>query len=59
MTDTASSTPGPKYRDVREYLEELDHRGLLRRVSRTTNKDTEVMPLVRVKSRDVVYDVVV
>lgn len=36
-----------KYRDVREYLEELDSRGLLRRVSRTTNKDTEVMPLVR------------
>jgi 4-hydroxy-3-polyprenylbenzoate decarboxylase len=28
-------------------LEELDRRGLLRRVSRTTNKDTEVMPLVR------------
>jgi UbiD family decarboxylase len=45
MTD--SSAPGPKYRDVREYLEELDRRGLLRRVSRTTNKDTEVMPLVR------------
>jgi len=36
-----------KYRDVREYLEELDRRGLLRRVSRTTNKDTEVLPLVR------------
>ena len=47
MTDTASSAPGPKYRDVREYLEELDRRGLLRRISRTTNKDTEVMPLVR------------
>ena len=47
MTDTASPVPGPKYRDVREYLEELDRRGLLRRVSRTTNKDTEVMPLVR------------
>ena len=45
MTD--SSAPGPKYRDVREYLDELDRRGLLRRVSRTTNKDTEVMPLVR------------
>jgi len=44
---TNSSSPGPKYRDVREYLEELDRRGLLRRVSRTTNKDTEVMPLVR------------
>jgi UbiD family decarboxylase len=44
---TTSSAPGPKYRDVREYLEELDRRGLLRRVSRSTNKDTEVMPLVR------------
>ncbi len=47
MTDTASSAPGPKYRDVREYLEELDRRGLLRRVSRPVNKDTQVMPLVR------------
>jgi UbiD family decarboxylase len=47
MTDTPSPAPGPKYRDVREYLEELDRRGLLRRVSRTTNKDTEVLPLVR------------
>ena len=36
-----------KYRDVREYLEELDRRGLLRRVSRPVNKDTQVMPLVR------------
>lgn len=36
-----------KYRDVREYLEELDRRGLLRRVSRSINKDTQVMPLVR------------
>jgi len=44
---TASTEPGPVYRDIREYLGELDRRGLLRRVSRTTNKDTEVMPLVR------------
>lgn len=44
MTD--SSATG-KYRDVREYLEELDRRGLLRRVSRSINKDTQVMPLVR------------
>ena len=36
-----------KYRDVRDYLEELDRRGLLRRVSRSINKDTQVMPLVR------------
>lgn len=44
---TTPSGSGPKYRDVREYLDELDRRGLLRRISRTTNKDTEVMPLVR------------
>ncbi len=44
---TKPSESGPIYRDVREYLDELDRRGLLRRVSRTTNKDTEVMPLVR------------
>jgi 4-hydroxy-3-polyprenylbenzoate decarboxylase len=44
---TSSSAPKAIYRDVREYLEELDRRSLLRRVTRTTNKDTEVMPLVR------------
>ncbi len=35
------------YRDVREHLKALDERGLLVRVSRTINKDTELMPLVR------------
>jgi len=44
---TAAATPGPVYRDIRAYLGELDRRGLLRRVGRPTNKDTEVMPLVR------------
>lgn len=44
---TASTESGPVYRDIRDYLVELDRRGLLRRVTRTTNKDTEVMPLVR------------
>ena len=44
---TASATPDPVYRDIRDYLGELDRRGLLRRVGRPTNKDTEVMPLVR------------
>src|SRR5262245_10274748 len=44
---TASTAPGPVYRDIRAYLGELDRRGLLRRVVRPTNKDTEVMPLVR------------
>src|SRR6516225_10711486 len=44
---TASATPDPVYRDIRDYLGELDRRGLLRRVGRPTNKDSEVMPLVR------------
>ena len=35
------------FKDVREYLRELDRRGLLVRVSRKTNKDTEICPLVR------------
>jgi len=43
----ASTEAGPVYRDIREYLVELERRGLLRRVTRMTNKDTEVMPLVR------------
>jgi UbiD family decarboxylase len=35
------------YKDVREYLDELERRGLLVRVERRTNKDTEICPLVR------------
>jgi 4-hydroxy-3-polyprenylbenzoate decarboxylase len=38
---------GPIYRDIREYLAELDRRDLLIHVKRLMNKDTEVMPLVR------------
>ena len=38
---------GPVYRDIREYLAELDRRDLLIHVTRVMNKDTEVMPLVR------------
>ncbi len=37
----------PLYRDIREYLSELDRRDLLIHVTRVMNKDTEVMPLVR------------
>jgi UbiD family decarboxylase len=44
---TSQATNRGVYRDIREYLDELDRRGLLRRVTRRTNKDTEVMPLVR------------
>ena len=34
-------------RGLREHLQELDRRGLLRRVSIPVNKDTELHPLVR------------
>ena len=37
----------PLYRDIREYLTELDRRKLLIHVTRIMNKDTEVTPLVR------------
>jgi len=35
------------YKDLRELIAELDKRGLLVRVTRKINKDTELMPLVR------------
>jgi hypothetical protein len=38
---------GPNYRDIREYLAELDRQDLLIHVKRIMNKDTEIMPLVR------------
>jgi hypothetical protein len=50
QTGTESEPPargGPLYRDIREYLAELDRRELLIHVTRSMNKDTEVMPLVR------------
>src|ERR1035438_3746343 len=47
------SAAGPTYRDIREYLAELERRDLLVRVERLTNKDTEVMPLVRWQFRGV------
>ncbi|MEW2507303.1 UbiD family decarboxylase [Amycolatopsis sp. CA-161197] len=39
------------YGDLREYLAELDRRGLLVRVSRPVDKDTELVPLVRLQFR--------
>jgi UbiD family decarboxylase len=39
------------YGDLREYLDELDKKGLLVRVSRPINKDTELVPLVRLQFR--------
>jgi len=39
------------YGDLREYLDALDGRGLLTRVEREINKDTELVPLVRLQFR--------
>ncbi|WP_160148778.1 UbiD family decarboxylase [Amycolatopsis alkalitolerans] len=39
------------YGDLREYLAELEKRRLLVRVSRPVNKDTELVPLVRLQFR--------
>jgi 4-hydroxy-3-polyprenylbenzoate decarboxylase len=36
-----------QYRDLREHLQALEDEGLLQRVSRPINKDTELFPLVR------------
>lgn len=46
-----TSVPEYPYRDFRQYLEELDDRGLLVRVRRPVNKDTELVPLVRLQFR--------
>jgi len=37
------------YKDIREYLETLDKKGKLRRITRQINKDTELMPLTRLQ----------
>jgi len=47
MMTTTTDLPTGTYSDVREYLDELGRRDLLVRVDRKTNKDTEIMPLVR------------
>jgi hypothetical protein len=44
---STTQNPAGTYADVRQYLDELDRRGLLVRVDRKINKDTEIMPLVR------------
>lgn len=43
----AENTVHKKYRDLQEHLEELDKAGLLYRIDRLINKDTEMHPLVR------------
>src|SRR5439155_18538630 len=39
------------YRDLRDYVDELDRRGLLRVVDEKICKDTELVPLVRLQFR--------
>lgn len=39
------------YADLHEYLDELERRGKLVRIRRPINKDTELMPLVRLQFR--------
>ena len=42
---------GYPFKDFRDYLTELDRRGLLVRVARPINKDTELFPVVRLQFR--------
>ena len=39
------------YHDLREFIEVLDHQGLLYRWQRLVNKDSELMPLMRLQYR--------
>jgi hypothetical protein len=39
------------YKDIREYLEALDRKGKLRRITCSINKDTELVPLVSLQFR--------
>src|ERR1700752_673485 len=39
------------FSDFRDYLNELENRGKLHRWSRAVNKDTELMPLMRLQYR--------
>src|SRR5262247_2079890 len=39
------------YRDLREFIEVLDHQGLLYHWQRLVNKDSELMPLMRLQYR--------
>jgi UbiD family decarboxylase len=56
MMSTTVEQPVGTYSDVRQYLDELDRRDLLVRVDRKTNKDTEIMPLVRWQFRGLDQD---
>ena len=39
------------YNDLREFIEVLDYQGLLYRWQRLVNKDSELMPLMRLQYR--------
>ena len=47
MNTSVKSGPAREYPDLHEHLETLDRAGLLVRVEREINKDTEMHPLVR------------
>jgi 4-hydroxy-3-polyprenylbenzoate decarboxylase len=44
------------YKDFREYIDSLDQKGLLVRVDKQINKDTELVPLVRLQFRGLPED---
>lgn len=44
------------YKDVRQYLKVLEEKGKLYRIKRRINKDTELMPLVRLQYRGLPED---
>src|SRR6476620_11036742 len=44
------------YADCREYVGELERHGKLHRWSRAVNKDTELMPLIRLQYRGLAGD---
>jgi UbiD family decarboxylase len=46
-TQNLSQRPPRKYHDLREHIAALEAEGLLRRITRPINKDTEMHPLVR------------
>jgi UbiD family decarboxylase len=56
MTELHIPAPARTYPDLHEHLEALDRAGLLVRVDRAINKDTEMHPLVRLQFRGGIED---
>ena len=48
--------PGAYFSDFREYLSELEKSGKLHRWTRAINKDSELMPLMRLQYRGIADD---